>query len=154
MKESPQIQKLQQMLRSSKLVAGGFLGTDTRNVTEIIDADRAALDKLGRTTHEIAARMREITETATKALGNWVKIDGMSQACIQEAKGSLVCPWPHPGSCCKRVTTFQLTATGEKMRWSDLNIHLIESHGFFEGKGSAYRLEPSLLAECLFGQSN
>ncbi len=35
------------------------------------------------------------------------------------------------------------------MRWTDLSIHLIETHAFFQGKGSAFRLEPAELAAFL-----
>jgi hypothetical protein len=41
MKESPDNQKLEQLLRSSKLVAGGFMGSDTRTFSEVTDADLA-----------------------------------------------------------------------------------------------------------------
>jgi len=34
-------------------------------------------------------------------------------------------------------------ASGENLVWSDLTIHLIEEHGFYQGKGSPYRLDPS-----------
>jgi hypothetical protein len=47
MKESPDNQKLEQLLRSSKLVAGGFMGSDTRTFSEVTDADSAELARLG-----------------------------------------------------------------------------------------------------------
>jgi hypothetical protein len=31
-----------------------------------------------------------------------------------------------------------------------LNIHLIKEHGFFEGKGSPFRIEPSVLTKMIF----
>jgi hypothetical protein len=37
------------------------------------------------------------------------------------------------------------------IRWSDLSLHFIEAHGFFQGKGSPFRLEPRGLVEALFG---
>jgi hypothetical protein len=30
-----------------------------------------------------------------------------------------------------------------------MHIHLIDSHGFYEGKGSPFRLEPAALVEIL-----
>ena len=47
MKQSREMEKLESMLRSSQLVAGGFLGDDSRNVSEVIEADRLALEKAG-----------------------------------------------------------------------------------------------------------
>jgi hypothetical protein len=37
----------------------------------------------------------------------------------------------------------------KKVFFTDLQIHLIEKHGFYQGKGSSYRLEPAELAEIL-----
>jgi len=150
MKESPQRKKLEELLRSSKLVIGGFLGDDRRTLSEIIDSDSAELARAGLTAEQLAERMQQITNTAIKGLGGWVKIDERRQAKVDEAKGSLVCPWPHPGRFAKRVTTVRLTETSRVIKWSDLNIHLIAQHGFFEGKGSNYRIEPKDLINIIF----
>jgi len=150
MKESPQIQKLEQILRSSKLVAGGFMGNDSRNIMEVINCDLFKVSKLGYTIEQLTARMQEITDTAKTGLGTWVKIDDKLQAAVEEAKGSLICPWPHPGRYVKRVTTVKRLDSGETIRWSDLNIHLIAAHSFFEGRGSAFRIEPEKLINVIF----
>jgi len=104
-KRSPQLQRLEEVLHSSKLVSGGFMGSDNISVLDVIDADLAELSQLDITAERIAARMQEITDIAKAGLGNWVKIDENRQAMTEEAKGSLVCPWPHPGKFAKRVTT-------------------------------------------------
>lgn len=150
MKESPQTRKLEQILRSSKLVTGGFMGDDSRSFNEVIYADSSQVSKLGYTMEEIAARMQEITDTAKTGLGNWIKVDDKLQAVADEAKGSLICPWPHPGRYVKRITTVQRYNSGETIRWSELNIHLIAEHGFFEGRGAAFRIEPVKLINVIF----
>ncbi len=142
MKESPQDKKLDEILRSSKLVAGGFMGGDTRSVSEIVDEDVAALSAEGFTAEQAATRMRQITNIAKMGLGTWVRINDNLEAKVDEARGLLVCPWPHPGTFLKRITCVRQSRTGEAIRWSDLNIHLIGEHGFFEGKGSEFRIEP------------
>ena len=149
-KKSPQLQRLEEILRSSKLVSGGFMGSDTRSVLDIIDADAAELTKLGFTANAVAERMQEITNIAQNGLGNWVTIDENRQAVVEEAKGALVCPWPHPGKFAKRVTTVKINKSGQTIRWADLNIHLISEHGFFEGRGSAFRIEPERLIKVIF----
>lgn len=150
MKRSPSEIKLEQMLRSSKLVAGGFMGNDPRTPEEIIRDDAAALQRLGRTAAEIAHRMRTLTNIARAALGNWVEAEGRYRLRSEEWKGMLICPWPHPGRFEKRLTACRRLDTGEEIVWSDLNIHLIEAHSFFEGKGSPFRLEPEMLVRILF----
>ena len=150
MKESPQTRKLEQMLRSSKLVAGGFMGTDSRSVAEIIDADTCELTKLGYTAEQITSRMQAITNTAKAGLGNWVRIDDKCQAVVAEARGFTICPWPHSGHCAKRVTTVEQLDSNQAIHFSDLNIHMIAEHGFFEGKGSPFRIEPEKLVAVIF----
>ncbi len=149
-KKSPQLQRLEEVLRSSKLVSGGFMGNDTRSDLNVVDADAAELTKLGFTAKAIAEKMQEITDIAKDGLGNWVTIDENRQAVVEEAKGALVCPWPHPGKFAKRVTTVKLNKSGQSIYWSDLNIHLIAEHSFFEGRGSAFRIEPEKLIRIIF----
>jgi len=150
MKESPQAQKLEEVLRSSKLVSGGFMGDDLRSFSEIIDKDMAALSHLGYKINQVAATMQKITDTAISGFGSWVKLDQRRETKADEAKGSLVCPWPHPGRFAKRVTTVRLIGADQTIKWSDLSIHLIAEHGFFEGKGSAFRIEPEDLIKIIF----
>jgi len=150
MKPSPQEQKLEEVLRSSKLVAGGFMGQDRRSPSEIVEEDQAALAHLRYTARQLAARMDAITRTAIAGLGTWVAIDSLRQARVDEAKGSLPCPWPHSGRFAKRVTTLQRLDTGQTIQWSDLNIHMIAEHAFFEGKGSPFRIEPDEIVLMIF----
>lgn len=149
MKQSPEKDKLEAVLRSSKLVSGGFLGSDRRSVSEIVEDDGRQLADAGVGCEELAGRMREITDGAKGQLGRCVNISDKVEAWVEEAKGVLVCPWPHSGGISKRTTTVRNVETGESITWSDLNIHLIEAHGFFEGRGSAMRLEPAELVKLI-----
>lgn len=153
MKMSPQDKKLDQMLRSSALVAGGFMGSDSRPVRQVIEDDAAALGRYGLNAAMLAKRMRELTDVAGRGLGTWVDADGGALRVMSEAyKGILICPWGHGGHFAKRITVVEHPATGQTLTWSDLNIHLIEAHGFFEGIGSAFRIEPDQAAGILFGK--
>ncbi len=154
MKMSPQDKKLDHMLRSSTLVAGGFMGRDRRSVREIIEADAAALAACGLNAAMVARRMRELTDIGCRGLGTWVDADGERlQVMSEDYKGMLVCPWGHAGHYHKRSTVVKAGADERMLTWSDLNIHLIEAHGFFEGRGSAFRIEPAQAAEILFGKT-
>lgn len=150
MKQPPNMQKLEEVLRSSKLVAGGFMGTDRRSVSEIIDGDMFELAELKITIEKIVGRMKEITNAAIPALGCWVQVDKKLEVKVEEAKGRLNCPWPHPAGCAKRVTYVRNLESGQSIKWADLNIHLIEKHNFFEGKGSLFRIEPKELVKIIF----
>ncbi len=150
MKKSPQLERLEQTLRSSKLSARGFLGNDPRSLFEILDADAREVEKLGYSIAEIAARMQEITAEAKTGLGDWVKVSDTLRAWASDTRGIIACPWPHAFRAHKTVTTVERADTGKRIQWADLNIHLIGEHGFFQGKGSVFRLEPGELVEMIF----
>jgi len=150
MKRIPGMQQLEEVLRSSRLVADGFMGDDPRILEEILDHDAAEMAGLGTTVDAIADRMQELTDLARTGLGTTVKLEDRLEGFVQETRGAMVCPWPHSGSYSKHVTTVRRTDTGETIRWSDLSIHFIRAHGFFEGRGSHFRLEPKDLVRILF----
>lgn len=151
MKQSPRDKKLEEVLRSTQLVAGGFMGTDVRHPIEVIEHDIVELENLGVIAAEIAGRMRQLTELAKPRLGNWID-SAFDQLCVksEDFKGALVCPWPHAGRFDKRITTVRRLDTGQKISWTDLNIHMIEQHGFFEGRGAFFRIEPAEIVQILF----
>ncbi len=150
MKSSPKIQKLEEVLRSSNIAAGGFLGSDGRPLEEIIEADIHTAKHLGFGCHQIAQRMQQITDTAISRLGQQVEIDENIIASVDEWKGQVVCPWPHRGRFAKRITRVKNLKNNRQIVWSDLNIHLIAEHNFFEGVGSMFRLEPAELIKIIF----
>jgi hypothetical protein len=150
MKQPPNMQKLEEILRSSNLVAGGFMGTDRRSVSEIIDSDMSELAELKIAVKQVVKQMKEITNAAIPALGCWEQVDKKLEAKVEEAKGLLSCPWPHPARFAKRVTYVKNLESGQSIKWADLNIHLIEKHNFFEGKGSPFRIEPKELVKIIF----
>jgi hypothetical protein len=150
MKQSPEMQRLEEILRSSELAAGGFMGNDPRPVTEVIETDAAKLFALDVPVERLVARMKEITDAAQEGLGNWVQLGADREAKVDEARGLIPCPWPHQERFCKRVTTVRLTRTNRTVRWSDLSLHMIAAHGFFQGKGSYFRIEPAELVGVLF----
>ncbi|MCE5186830.1 MAG: hypothetical protein LLF76_11965 [Planctomycetaceae bacterium] len=152
MKESPEEKRLEETLRSSQMVAGGFMGTDPRRPLEVIEDDEDLLDKLKLSIHTLGRRMHELTDLAIPQMGNWIDDPRQSRLRVKadDYNGSLVCPWPHPGSYQKRITTVKDKNTGRIVSWTDLNIHMIEAHGFFEGKGAFFRIEPAQIAAILF----
>jgi hypothetical protein len=150
MKQSPQDKNMDRMLRSGKLAAGGFMGADARRVEEVVAEDAATLTKLGYNAAQLARRMRELRDLARPALGDWVKVTEALQVKSEDYKGFIVCPWPHAGHFEKRVTTAQRLDTGQSASWSDLNIHLVEEHRFFEGRGAFFRIEPEDLIRVIF----
>jgi hypothetical protein len=150
MKRSPEMQRLDEMLKPSKISAHGFLGQDVRPVEEIVEADRKSVLDAGYTLAQLAGRMREITQAVKNAQETTIPVAENREARAIEVRGKIPCPWPHEVSFPKSVTEMRNTSTGETLRWSDLNIHMIEAHGFFEGLGSPFRNDPRQLIAMLY----
>ncbi len=76
-------------------------------------------------------------------------MDGKFEVADVETRGRVHCPWPHPSAFRKNLIVLRRLDTGEELRWSDLHAHLIEAHGFYEGRGGPWRLEPETLQRVL-----
>ena len=149
MKQSPQLNAAQARMRPGVITLEGFLGPDRRKLIEIIDADHATVRGLGLQHDQIAGRLRFFTERGKAGLGAPVRVDDDYEVEVQEARGFLTCPWGHRGKFRKSITTVRNLKTREAARWSPLCVHLIETHGFYEGVGAAYRKDPAALARVL-----
>ena len=64
-------------------------------------------------------------------------------------RGKLPCPFGHRGIIRKSGVTVRNTRLGREIIYTDLNIHMIAAHGFYEGKSAPFRLEPKELVEIL-----
>jgi len=150
MKKPPDLQRLEKMLRASRLAAKGFLGNDPRALSEIIEQDLSELARLGYTKEHIATRMQELTDLGRHGLGTPVTVEEDMAVTVDEHRGQIVCPWPHAGRYAKTVTLVHRSDTDEQLCWSDLSIHLVGRHGFFQGRGSPFRLDPAQLVRILY----
>jgi len=65
------------------------------------------------------------------------------------AAGRIACPWGGCGVFPRGEAELAGPATGPVMRFTDLSIHRIAEHGFYQGRGGRYRLEPNQVAEVL-----
>ena len=148
MKETPGEKDIKKDMQPGRLILEGFLGEDDRALRQIIDEDNGVLEDMGVTAKEVAAAMSELTRIGSDALGNTVEHDGYTVS-IEEWMGWLGCPFKDGRRASKRNTTVTKTETGETMTWSDLHIHLIDGHSFFQGKDSSHRLDPAQLVRFL-----
>ncbi|MDH7598536.1 MAG: hypothetical protein QHH07_02720 [Sedimentisphaerales bacterium] len=140
--------KVELSLRSSPALSTSFLGKDHRPVAEIIAADAATLARLGITATDLAKRMQGLAAIARQNLEVPVVVGRIEVYC-QQWKGRIGCPWPGCGLFDKTVTVARHLDKGIAASWTDLNMHLIAEHGFFEGIGSPFRVEPQVLVQLL-----
>jgi hypothetical protein len=149
MKMTPQLRRAQESMAPGVISASGFLGSDTRPLTEIIEADEKAMAAHGLSFEETAARMRDLLERGRKGLGEPTTIDGTWLVRVDEARGVIASPYGGGGAQKVTVQVYR----GDRdvtVSYSALSITLLEHHHFLQGKGSPYRLEPALLKAVLF----
>jgi hypothetical protein len=142
MKQSPSLDIVQGRMRPGVITRDGFLGTDRRPLTEILDDDQNTLNRMGLTHAQVADRMDHLTEEGNSGLGTTVTVDGVHEVRVDAVRGYLPCPWGHKGLYPKVNVFVRNLSTGQEMMWTALTIHLIREHGFYEGRGGAFRIEP------------
>lgn len=150
MKATPQELKIMARMKPGVITLNGFLGDDRRNLSDIIHEDAILLDRIGKTAQDVASRMDYFTKQSWEAVGEEVVIDGIYVVSTDVVRGKLPCPFGHPGVFRKAITTLHNKENGISVRWTSLSIHLIQTHGFFEGQGSPFRLDPLELCKAIF----
>ena len=149
MKQIPEERKIAERMAPGVLCREGFLGADTRPLGEILDADNSTVAGLDLTHEQIAARLGEVLRQAVAGLGTTVRV-GQGLTCIhREAMGRIPCPWGRCGTFPKGQAELTEAATGRTLCFTPLSVHLIAAHGFYQGRGSRYRMEPDRLAPVL-----
>ena len=144
MKQTHEEKKQYPNFQPGKITRDGFLGTDTRHIHDIIDSDIRTLGKLGKTKEEIADRLQYFIDTGKEGLESHVDL-GDYMVKIDWDRGMLPCPFNERGLHHKIIARVLMKTTGKSICYSQLNVHMIREHGFFEGHGSAYRLDPEKL---------
>ena len=150
MKETQKESRVRARMMPGVTTLNGFIGKDKRSLSEIIAADEKELQNLNRSIEEIAARMQYFTDTSFATFDGKITIDEIYEVETEVTRGKLACPYAHSGLIRKTTTMLTNTSNGITVSWTSMNIHLIEEHGFFEGKGSAFRLDPEVLVKALF----
>ncbi|MBD3392707.1 MAG: hypothetical protein GF418_11460 [Chitinivibrionales bacterium] len=149
MKQSPHEKSRHERLEPSRFSAGGFLGTDDRPVDEIIADDLRALDRLGVTRETLACALRNTYQKARDAFGAEIEIRPGVSAVFHESMGRIPSPFRGDGVFPKGEAVVTDNVSGSTLRLSALGIALIEKHGFFQGGGSAYRIDPAAAVRML-----
>lgn len=148
MKQTPELDQAQARMKPGVLSLPGHMGTDSRKLIDVLADDEAEVQRLGVTHAAVAARMRELRDIGAKGLGlPFAAGDGL-EVTVDSYRGRIPCPFKDR-SCMKTNTTVRDIRTGEAITFTDIGIHMIESHGFYEGRGSPYRLEPPALVRLL-----
>lgn len=142
MKQSPSEKELIRNLSPSKFSAEGFLGSDSRPVDEIVNEDMAVLARHHVSKETLAHALTEAYDMAQKAFGADILIRAGVTAVFHESMGRVPSPFKGAGVFEKGDVVLKDLQDDHGIIITRLGIHLIGKHGFFQGKGSPYRIDP------------
>ena len=148
MKQPPEELKIISDFKPGRISKNGFLGYDTRHVHDIIKEDLFVLSKLNITKEEVAHRLQFFIEHGKKAIENRLDLGDFTVE-IFWSKGMQPCPFGKCGLHHKITAKLFNKKLKIQIKFSQLNVHLIKEHGFFEGRGSIFRLEPDEIVKAL-----
>jgi hypothetical protein len=149
MKQTVQLARIQEKMKPGVITRDGFLGTDGRNLIDMLVDDDEAVKRMNLTHETIAQRMIDLRDAGLRGLGNFISVAPHFEIRVDSVRGKLPCPFGDPGVFQKTNTTVRNLNKGEEITFTDLLIHMIGSHGFYEGKGSPFRVEPARLVSVL-----
>ena len=148
MKQTPELDRYQHNMRPGCITLKGFLGSDRRNLTDILTDDDAEVKRLETTHAAIAARMQALRDAGVRGLGEPITVEDHYVIRVDDVRGKLPCPF-EDAVVQKTFIQVQNKAINETITYTDLHIHMIQEHGFYEGHGSGFRLPPADLVKIL-----
>lgn len=150
MKLSPTDKNIQDKMKAGILTADGFLGTDKRNFRDIIAEDMKVVNTFERSLEDIATRMQYLMEKSFLSYDSSIIIDGKYEVEYNSYRGVLLSPFPKAGRFGKATIKVTNLKNNISVVWTPLLVHFIRDYGFFEGKGSKFRIEPETLLKAIF----
>ncbi len=148
MKQTAEMDRYQHNMRPGCITLKGLLGEDRRNLVDILIEDDAEVKRLGTSHEAIAARMLELRDAGIQGLGESITVQNRYSVRVDNVRGKLPCPFE---DVVVQKTFIQVRnlELNREVTYTDLHIHMIKEHGFYEGKGSSFRLLPQDLVEIL-----
>lgn len=152
MKQTPEEKNIQKLMQPGSLSLEGFLGNDNRHYHDIIKEDLLLLERMGITKEQVADKLQAITDQAFESYDGTLDLeDGITVEYVS-VRGKVISPFKGQKPAPKGFIVYNDPGREIRLRWSPLNIQMIRDYGFFEGKGSANRLDPVLICKALFAR--
>jgi hypothetical protein len=146
------IADLEKDMRPGALSGKGFLGKDERLLDVLVEDNRYVVDKLGLTHQELARHLHVLGALAGKhAAAKPVEIAYHGRKLRIRAivsKGFQDSPFKD-GTKTNCNATVENLGNGKRLGYSLLVPYMIERYGFYEGKGTPYRVEPRKVLDVL-----
>lgn len=134
-------------MKAGVLTSTGFLGQDTRPLTDIIEADEELFKALDLDFEQVANRLEVLARKGSEGLGEPVTVEERYLVKSDEARGRLPCPF---GDGLYHKNSVSVQRGEDTIIYSDLSLHLLRLHHFCQGQGSPFRLDPVLLKRILY----
>lgn len=149
MKQNPEMKTAQHNMKPGVITIQGFLGNDSRDLIQIIDEDYSRIEELNISCGQIADKMDYFREQGKRGLGEFIEVEPHFAVKVDSVRGKLRCPFEDPGLVPKTNITVKNLINNSEITYTDMNIHCIREHGFFEGKGSFFRINPEYIINTL-----
>ncbi|MCA1949855.1 MAG: hypothetical protein LDL24_04740 [Treponema sp.] len=134
-------------MKAGVLTSTGFLGSDTRPLSDIVEADEELFRALGLDFNIVAERLDTLARQGAEGLGEPITVEGQYLVKSDEARGKLPCPY---GDGLYHKNAVSVQKGEDTVIYSDLSLHLLRVHHFCQGQGSPFRLDPVVLKRLLF----
>lgn len=148
MKQTPELDRIQEKMKPGILTLKGFLGYDDRKLADIIADDRQSINSHRVSIDVICEKLQDLAQRGTDLMEQEVSVDDIYKIKVRDDRGKIPSPW-NDGLFEKGDVELTDTRTGKKLKWNQLTLRLARVHGFFGGHGSEYRLDPAEVVEIL-----
>jgi hypothetical protein len=140
---------LEKDMRPGAYATKGFLGSEERLVDLLAEDNRYVVDELGLTHQELGRHLRALGEISSKAGGKEFRYQGRRfKGSVRRSQWHQASPF-RDGTISNGLAIVDNLDNEKRIEYSLLMPDLIERYGFYEGKGTPYRLEPKKILEVL-----
>ena len=141
------IADLEASMRPGKLSKAGFLG-DKERLLEIMAADNDWVVKTRLTHQEIARHLRVLSRVSRRESKPFIYHGTRLRATFFQYDGFQESPF-NDGTKASTDVALENLDNGEWIRYSSLVPMMVERYGFYEGKGTSYRVDPKAVVKAL-----
>lgn len=143
------IAELESEMRPGAASAKGFLGADEGLLAVLTEDNRYVVDELQLTHPDLALYLRAFAEIGSPTNGKAFVYRGRRfKVTLRHFRGYQESPF-HDGTKTNSEATIENLENGKSIDYSLLVPAMIERYGFYEGKGTPYRVDPARVVEVL-----
>lgn len=141
------IAELEASMRPGKLSRSGFLGKE-EGLLEVLTADNDWVVKSGLTHQELARHLLLLDSIGRRETGPFLYQGVRFRATVILTDGFQDSPF-QDGTKTNADVILENLDNGEAIKYSPLVPLMVERYGFYEGKGTSYRVDPKAIVKVL-----